>query len=286
MSLRDFRIGLCGLARKANLVGLALTSLVPVFFLSAAIPGLGHDHEELDWWLVTKAELTKGAITQKERKELSDAAVIRLKQKPAFAEFLRKSLETEPSDDLRFFIGNALLKAFGESAGDDIIRCLRDPADSVRMLGLVAASHYNIASVAHYVPASLLSSNRLERSTALRTLSALMKDQGLMYYVMMLNDEDTTVGENAAISLRKCDREAVERHALTYLQRVRAGNGDREVANELIKTLHCLRAEPIRAQIDLQSALDDWIKKLEHARPSPASQSEGSEGSGGIGVRP
>jgi len=206
-------------------------------------------------------------LLNEERQRVADPlrleVIQRLKGDPSLAEQVRKSLRNDERIWVRAFCAVCLVKAFQQAGAADEICILSDPDPDVRDCAVMAIDVYKIQGAAASLPAVLVHKDPFERACAIGGIRHLLGWKGLPYYADSLYDSNTDVAAEAAKAFRTCKKEDALPHLLRYLRKFGKSNAKKDVTKSVINSLCQLHGEPIKENLNLKRAVDEWVERLE-----------------------
>lgn len=196
------------------------------------------------------------------RKELSDELTRRVRERPSFRAMLRRKLRQDPKTPRKEkeYAAVALLRALGPESSEDCLYMLSDP--QLRGLANLHIKRYKVEDLACCYPALLLSVDNVVRLSGLRGIKQFLREKGLPYYAILLNDKDLEVASEAAEAFALCRKEDAVPHLLAYLNERAKSRRHRSVVSAVVKSLNKLHDEDANVPSDITASAEAWIKRL------------------------
>jgi hypothetical protein len=243
-----------------------VVATVLAFLFPFSIPASALDEDDAKLWRASMELLLSTDEPDEEnawtRGGLNQEVIERLQEKPAFAEFMRKELRTNPNPKVRTYTAIMLATAFRAGAAPEIIYCLGDPDPEIRQMAGSYLLRYKIETARPVAAATLFTQDKHERKFGVRAVATLMKEEGITYLAIMLTDHEAEVACEAARGFEVCTKEDAAPYLLRYLQTEHAKESRRVVLESVLRTLHRLYGEPVPQQVDVPAATARWISRL------------------------
>jgi hypothetical protein len=202
------------------------------------------------------------------RKELCNQLTKRLQEKPSFRALVREKLRQDPKSVVKEkeYAAVALLKALGPESSEDCLYMLSD--SHLQGLANLAIKKHKMEELACCLPAFLLSSDRFQRLSGLLGIKQLLREKGLPYYAILLNDKDRGIASEAAEAFALCRKEDAVPHLVAYLKENAKSRRHKAVVGAVLKSLNKLHGEDATAPFDIAASAEAWIKRLTKAPPA------------------